>query len=633
MAEHANLTWLPPRPEDFAARLVDAVSTPETAGAALQALARYDLDANGLSKLAKAIRKLRTSAPALAPLATLKLGLMGNSTTSLLAPALEATALRYGFNLSVVEAPFGQLVQEAMDPASVLADAAPDLVLVSIDAYGLPLRETPGQLEDAESSVRAALAQIEAIRNGLRQNTRATLIWQTVPRLPETLFGSYDFRLPGTKRWLFDRFNRAIADGMPDDELLVDVENIGLNAWHDPVMRNIGKLPFNMAFVPLYADHVLRVIAALRGKSRKALVLDLDNTLWGGVIGDDGVEGIAIGQGDALGEAHLAVQQAALDLHGRGVILAVSSKNEDATARMPFREHADMLLKEDHFAIFQANWTDKASNLATIADGLTLGRDALVFLDDNPAERMQVRAVHPEIAVPELPGDAAFYARTLAAAGYFEAVAFSDDDRKRTGFYQDNARRLDLQGKAGSLDDYHRSLEMTLGLAPFDAIGRSRIAQLINKSNQFNLTTRRYTEADVARFEASADHFTLQARLRDVFGDNGMIGVIIAKTGARSWEIDSWLMSCRVLGRRVEEAMLDEVAATAAAAGADELIGRYIPTDRNMMVAGHYQKLGFEKVSDGDAGETRWRLPLALFERRTLPMTITRRAHDDESPR
>jgi FkbH-like protein len=635
MVERTTLPWLPQKPVDFATRLNALAEAPDTAGAALQSLARHDLDTNGLSRLAKAARKLRADGHRLTPLVPLKLGLMGNSTTSLVAPALEATALRYGFDLAVIEAPFGQLVPEAMNPGSVLASAAPDLILVSIDAHGLPLRECPGQLDSAEASVSGALAQVDAIRRGLRQNTATTLIWQTVPRLPDALFGSYDFRLPGTKRWLFERFNRALAEQLPLDELLVDVaglaENIGLDEWHDPVMRNIGKLPFNLDFVPLYADHVVRVIAALRGKSRRALVLDLDNTLWGGVIGDDGVEGIAIGQGDALGEAHLAVQQVALDLHGRGVVLAVSSKNEDETARLPFRQHADMILKEEHFAAFQANWTDKASNLATIADGLALGRDALVFLDDNPAERMQVRTAHPEIAVPELPADSALYARTLAAAGYFEAIAFSDDDRKRSGFYQDNARRLDLQGKSGSLDDYHRSLEMTLGLAPFDAIGRSRIVQLVNKSNQFNLTTRRYTEADIAHFELSADHFTVQARLRDVFGDNGMIGVIIARTGATDWEIDTWLMSCRVLGRRVEEAMLDEVAAAAAAAGASALIGRYIPTDRNMMVAGHYEKLGFEPMAGRDGAETLWRLPLAAFRARDLPMAVIR-AKDGKSP-
>jgi FkbH-like protein len=287
-----------------------------------------------------------------------------------------------------------------------------------------------------------------------------------------------------------------------------------------------------------------------------------------------------------------------------------------------------MLLREDHIAVFQANWIDKATNLATIADALTLGRDALVFLDDNPAERLQVRREHPEIAVPELPADAALYARALNAGGYFEAVAFSDDDRKRTGFYKENAKRLQLQGSAGSLDAYHASLEMVTTLQPFDAVGRSRISQLINKSNQFNLTTRRYTEAQVAELEADPARFTLQVRLADVFGDNGMISVIVADRGAERWEIDTWLMSCRVLGRRVEEAVLAELVQAARAAGASELIGRFIPSEKNMMVAKHYEKLGFEKIAETEDGGTVWRLALEGVADKVLPMRIVRPSVD-----
>lgn len=628
MSDRGNLFWLPQRPADFADRLKAAQAGDGALAHELKLLAGHALDINGLNRLAKALRKARADGRSLKPLGAFRLGLLSNSTTSLIAPALEATALRYGLAMEVVEAPFGQIVQEALDPQSLLATSDLDAILIAVDVHGLPLSGTPGDSERAEATLDGVLAQFDLIRQGLRANTKAALIWQTAPRLPETLFGSFDFRLTGTHRWLVDQLNRRLADSLPDDELLVDVaglaESVGLDAWHDPVMRNIGKLPFAQEFVPVYAEHVARVIGAVRGKSRKTLVLDLDNTLWGGIIGDDGLEGIVIGQGSGLGEAHLSVQRAALDLHGRGVVLAVSSKNEDAAARLPFREHDDMLLKEDHIAVFQANWIDKATNLATIADALTLGRDALVFLDDNPAERMQVRGVHPEIAVPELPADAALYARALNAGGYFEAVAFSDDDRKRSGFYKENAKRLQLQGSAGSLDAYHASLEMVATLQPFDAVGRARISQLINKSNQFNLTTRRYTEAQVGALEADPTRFTLQVRLADVFGDNGMISVIVADRGPDQWEIDTWLMSCRVLGRRVEEAVLAELVREARAAGASELIGRFIPSEKNMMVAKHYEKLGFEKIAETDEGETVWRLRLADLAEKTLPMTIVR---------
>lgn len=628
MTDRGNLFWLPPKPADFAAQLMAAQADEGPLAPRLRALAGHALDINGLNRLAKALRKARGEGRALNPLSPFRLGVLSNSTSSLVAPAIEATGLRHGLALEVVEAPFGLVVQEALDPASVLASSDVDAVLIAIDVHGAALKETPGDLEAAEATLSAVLGQLALVRQGLRSHTRATLIWQTVARQPETLFGSFDYRLEGTHRWLVDQLNRRLADSLPDDELLVDVaglaETIGLDAWHDPVQRNIGKLPFAQQWAPIYAEHVVRVIGALRGKSRKALVLDLDNTLWGGIIGDDGIDGIVIGQGSALGEAHLTVQQAALDLHGRGVVLAVSSKNEDATARLPFREHDDMLLKEDHVAVFQANWIDKASNLTTIADALTLGRDALVFLDDNPAERLQVRGALPEIGVPELPADAAYYRRALNAAGYFEAVAFSDDDRKRSGFYKENARRLQLQSSAGSLDDYHASLQMVATFQPFDSLGRARISQLINKSNQFNLTTRRYTEAQVGAMETDPSRFTLQARLADVFGDNGMIGVLIADRAADAWEIDTWLMSCRVLGRRMEEAMLAELVRAAREAGVARIVGRFIPSDRNMMVARHYEKLGFDKVSEAASGESVWSLAVADVVLPSLPMQIVR---------
>jgi FkbH-like protein len=625
----SELGWLLPAPADLKAQISATQSAGGAIGAELRRLANHALDGNGLSRLAKALREARSRGRSLAPLTPVRVAMLSNSTTSLIVPAVEASGLRHGLAIETVESPFGSIVQEALNPASPMATSKPDVILVALDVFGLALTPTPGDAIAGTATVEGALGQIAAIRAGLRQNTQATIIWQTLARLPESTFGSLDFRLPGTHRWLVDRFNRALAEALPGDELLFDVaglaETIGLDRWHDPVMRNVGKLPFSQAFVPVYAEHFARLLGAMRGKSRKVLVLDLDNTLWGGIIGDDGIEGIVIGQGNPLGEAYLAVQRGALDMHGRGVVLAVSSKNEDTTARLPFQKHPDMLLREEHFVVFQANWSDKATNLATIADALNLGRESLVFLDDNPAERMQVRGSHPEIAVPELPEDPAYYWRTLAASGHFEAIAFSEDDRKRSTFYHQNAKRLELQSGAGTLDDYHQSLNMVATFAPFNAVGRSRIAQLINKSNQFNLTTRRYTEEQIARLEQDPGAFTLQVRLADVFGDNGMISVVIAHRDAAAWQIDTWLMSCRVLGRRVEEAVLAEIVRAARLDGATALIGRFIPTDRNMMVARHYEKLGFSKLTEDDSGSM-WQLDLNTYHAPGLPMVIERQA-------
>jgi FkbH-like protein len=366
---------------------------------------------------------------------------------------------------------------------------------------------------------------------------------------------------------------------------------------------------------------VCRILAARLGKSRRCLILDLDNTLWGGVIGDDGLEGILIGNGNPTGEAHLQLQQTILALRARGVVLAVSSKNEDAIARLPFKDHPDMVLKEDHIAVFQANWSDKASNIRAIAQTLSLGLESMVFLDDNPVERLQVRRELPEVAVPELPDDPALYARVLAAAGYFEAITFSDEDRKRAAFYQDNAKRVEILSQSSDMDAYLKALDMEITLTPFDSIGRARIAQLISKSNQFNLTTKRYSEAEVKSLEADDTYFTRQVRLKDSMGDNGMISVLICKKAAEVWTIDTWLMSCRVLGRQVEEAVLQDLVHHAKAEGATRLIGHYFPTGRNVIVKDHYKNLGFERADATQAGEI-WRLEMSAYQEKKLPMTF-----------
>jgi FkbH-like protein len=286
-----------------------------------------------------------------------------------------------------------------------------------------------------------------------------------------------------------------------------------------------------------------------------------------------------------------------------------------------------MLLRENQIAVFQANWNDKATNIAAIAETLSLGLDAMVFLDDNPAERGLVRRLLPDVAVAELPDDPALYARTLLAAGYFEATAFSAEDRARADFYEDNARRVALQQQAGDVDAYLASLDMTISFAPFDETGRARIAQLINKSNQFNLTTRRYTEAEVRDAERNSSGLTLQVRLADAFGDNGMICVVVCRqTDPATWEFDTWLMSCRVLGRKVEQAVLAEIVAAARARGIPRLVGVYRPTARNRLVEDHYEKLGFSRQGDGPDGATIWALNVATADIAPAPMRVLRPA-------
>jgi len=635
---YTELQWLPRPPEDFSKRCRALREFEGEAGREIRALASFALDENQLVKLARTIESLRSIPDRLKPLLPFRLGIISNATSHFMVPALTATAARHGIALECIEANYGQVMQEALDPDSMINRARADVVLMAIDYRGLGLGAPLGDSAAAEAVVALAIDELRAIRDGLRNNSGASCIFQTLARPVEATFGSLDLALAGTPRNVIDLLNRSIATTLAGkQDMLLDVsglaETVGLSAWHDPNLWNIGKIPFANAFLPIYADLTCRLIAAMRGKSRRCLVLDLDNTLWGGVIGDDGLEGIVLGQGDAQGEAHLEVQRAALALRERGIVLAVSSKNNDETARLPFQKHPEMLLRENHLAVFQANWNDKATNIRSIAAELSLGLDSFVFLDDNPAERRLVRDMLPEVAVPELPDDPALYVRTLLAAGYFEAITYSPEDQKRAGFYQDNARRVALQRTTGDLDAYLATLNMTITFQPFDEVGRARIAQLISKSNQFNLTTRRYSEAQVAEIETDPNCFTLQVRLVDTFGDNGMISVIICRHDAGTWQIDTWLMSCRVLGRRVEQAVLQEIITHARAAGIGRLIGTYRPTDRNRLVENHYSKLGFAERERLVDDSTVWDLDVAGWTEVNLPMRVVRLPRSVSPPR
>lgn len=620
---YVDLGWLPPAPADVRAQIralaAQAADVP-AAGAMLMALAGHALGDIRLAGLGAAATALSVSGADLAPLTRFRLGVVGTGTLDLLIPALTGAALRHGVLLDCIVGDYGQIMQDALDPGSSINRAGCDAVLLAIDYRSLPI---PTALAERGAAVAASLAFIDLLRKEFRRNCGAPCIVQTFVPPPERLFGSFDRRVASSLRAILDAVNAALcAESNDNGDMLLDVaalaETVGTAEWHSPEQWNLAKLPFAASCTPLYADHLGRLLGAIRGKARRCLILDLDNTLWGGVIGDDGMQGIRLAEGDAVGEAFRDVQRTALMLRDRGIVLAVSSKNTDAVARAVFREHPEMLLREQDIAIFQANWEDKASNIRAIANGLSLGLSSMVFLDDNPAERELVRRLLPEVAVPELPDDPALYARTLLAAGYFEAVAFSDEDRKRAGFYQSQAERVALAGKSDGLDSYIASLSMELSLAPFDASGRQRIAQLVNKSNQFNLTTHRYSEPDIAALERNPDVYTLQARLTDMFGDNGMICVVIAKVDGADrsdWTIDTWLMSCRVLGRRVEEAVLRDLVFAARARDIHRLVGLYRPTGRNALVRDHYAKLGFEEAGNDLDGTTRW----TLDTRRELP--------------
>jgi FkbH-like protein len=625
-----NLAWLRCAPADFRERcrsLGANTNEPDIASdTALIDIANHALDINQLIRVSK-LSTQRFKSPVDTVLARFQLGLLGSGTMSLIADAIVGSGPRHSVLIDVIDGDYGRSFEDALNPNSIIRLARPDSVLLALDYRDLHLETAAADADSAAMRVEAALSRLQIMAENLRPSLSGPLLLQTVVPPMELLFGSLDVGEPGSPRAMVAALNMRIVQwARGGNDVLIDAaglaNTIGLQNWHDPLQWHSAKLPFAQDLVPLYADYICRTLAAIRGKARKVLVLDLDNTLWGGVIGDDGLEGIRLGQGSTEGEAFLAIQRAALEYRARGIVLAVCSKNDDGVARQPFLAHPDMLLKEDHIAVFQANWNDKASNLRAIAEQLNVGIDSLVFLDDNPFEREQVRRELPLVGVPELPQEPALYPRILNWAGYFEAVTISAEDRKRADFYQANATRNSVMASSSDMESYLRSLDMVCTIQPFDSIGRARVAQLINKSNQYNLTTRRYTESEVAAMETAQSKFTMQVRLADKFGDNGMISVVTFDKSAEVWTNDVWLMSCRVLGRRVEEAILAQVCAAAKGEGAKRLIGHYLPSSKNRMVAEHYGKLGFTLVEEDKNGGSVWMLELADYQRPDIPMQI-----------
>jgi FkbH-like protein len=344
------------------------------------------------------------------------------------------------------------------------------------------------------------------------------------------------------------------------------------------------------------------------GLSSKVLVVDLDNTLWGGIIGEDGLGGIRIGPPTPEGEAYQDLQRFLKELQERGVLLAVCSKNNPTDAESPFRSHADMILKLEDFVAFRASWQDKATGLRSIAEELSLGLDSFVFLDDNPLERAWVRTNLPQVIVPEGGCTPWSLLSSLQRGAYFEAIALTAEDLDRKVSYQSTAA-IRVAGSSGvPLEDFLRGLHMQSAHGAVDATTVLRVAQLVNKTNQFNVTSRRYSADEVARMTASPHWWCHWFRLADRFGDHGLIGVLFARIERDAWFVDTWLMSCRVLGRRMEEFMCGQLLAAAEAAGARTVHGEYVRTEKNGMVSDLYPRMGF--VPDGDEG--RFRLDIGI---------------------
>lgn len=572
---------------------------PEAARAVLRAALRAGLDASDTERAGRLLAK--------SPRGT-RVRVLGVCTTAWIPPVLTAVAWGRGQALDVRDGDYDNVLQE-------LATQEPPEVLVL-----LPWSQRLFAGDDAAAAVAGELAFWEA---AWAQRRGARLVQVGYDWTGPGPAGVAQSGAPGGRIARVRAINAALRAKLPAGAAWVDLEQISGEAgrahFYDARRYHWTKQPFSEEGNLLLCRHLHAAVRALTTGPKKLVVVDLDNTLWGGVVGETGPHGIAVRESPD-GEAFRAFQQHLLGLTRRGVLLAVSSKNNPADAEEPFAANPDMLLRREHFAAFEANWEPKAQSIARIARQLRLGLDSFVFFDDNPAEREQVRQALPEVEVVEVPEDPAGYVAALEAGLWFESVGFTEADAARAEQYRAEAEREAAAASFASLDDYLRSLEMVADTRRLDEADLERVEQLLGKTNQFNLTTRRHGGDRVRAWMEDPRSLPLTLRLADRFGDHGLVAVVLAvPEDEATLRIDSWLMSCRVIGRTLEQHTLGELVAAARALGYRRLVGEYLPTPKNPMVAELFDQLGFARVEVGDDGGVRYAVDIdALPERPTF---------------
>ena len=536
---------------------------------------------------------------------SVRLALMGDCATQLLATALRGYGVEVGLYLHVCDVDYDQIDAQVMDPRSELYGSEPEYVLIQMCSEKLFETFCSSPLPARETFAQETAERIEHNWELISRHCKARILQYDFVELNDAVFGSFGAKVGVSFKYQLRKLNYLLAEAAQRHKNvfilgLSDLQcEMGRRTFFDAKLYYTAKMPLSFEALPYAAKLAVDMVQALRGKIKKCVVLDLDNTLWGGVIGDDGMSGIQIGELGA-GHAYTDLQLWLRELKNRGVILAVCSKNNEDTAREPFEKHPEMVLRLSDISMFVANWDDKASNIKYIQQTLNIGMDSMVFLDDNPFERNMVRSLVPDITVPELPEDPAEYLGYLQSLDLFETASYSEEDKDRTSQYQAEIGRVTLQKQFESIDDYLISLEMVAEAKPFDEFHYPRIAQLTQRSNQFNLRTVRYTEDDIRRIANDGRYLTIYYTLRDKFGDHGLISVVILeKQDDSTLFVDTWLMSCRVLKRGMEEFIVNKMISVAKENGSKTVIGEYLRTPKNAMVENIYQKMGFTPIGEG----------------------------------
>ncbi|HRO42890.1 MAG TPA: HAD-IIIC family phosphatase [Flavipsychrobacter sp.] len=536
-------------------------------------------------------------------LKTVSVAVLADAASQLLTQAIQAYGIEAGYNYDIYEADYDQINSEVFNSNSDLYQFAPEYIFLNICSEHLLKEFSKKTIVERRNFSATKHEYLETLIQNISSAIPSKIIITNFPEIEDGVFGNYANKLDNSFCYQIRKLNVQMMEmAMAYNNVFIcDVQQLqqrlGRNFTFDPKMYINGDMVYSVDFLPFIAKNVTDIIASIKGSFKKCIILDLDNTMWGGIIGDDGIEGIQVGSlgiGKAFTELQLWIKQ----LKERGIIVAVCSKNTEEIAKEPFEKHPEMVLRLDDIAVFVANWETKVDNIRHIQNILNIGFDSMVFIDDNPFEREMVKSAIAEIIVPELPEDPAEYLTYLRSINLFETASFTNEDTERTKQYQEEAQRNVLQKSFANEDAFLESLGMTATTKPFDKFSIPRVAQLTQRSNQFNLRTIRYTEEDINNISSNKNYHTLSIALQDKFGDYGLIAVIILKETANdTLFIDTWIMSCRVLKRGVENFTLNKIIVLAKENGYRKVVGEYIPTPKNGLVKNHYESLGF-KMTD-----------------------------------
>lgn len=540
-----------------------------------------------------------------------KIAILGGETTQDIKLMLELFLLNHGIKPSFYESEFNQYYEAGMFPNEELVNFQPDIIYVCTCVRNVvefpTLSDTIDVVEDKKNFV---INKFTGLWDNLRKVYHCPIIQNNFEYPFFRLLGNKDASERHGRVNFVTMLNVAFCEYAQkhDDFYICDINYLsasyGLEKWSDPYYWHMYKYAVAVPAIPYLSFNVANIIKSLYGKNKKAFNLDLDNTLWGGIVGDDGAENIEIGQETALAQTYSEFQQY-IKLHKElGIALTVNSKNDEEKA-LSGLERPDSILRKEDFTNFKANWNPKSDNLKNAAEEMGLLPESFVFVDDNPREREIINMQLPNTATPPM-NEVERYIQVLDKSGFFEVTILSEDDMRRSAMYSENAKREELKMSSTDYSDYLRSLEMTGEIKSFSPMYMSRIAQLTNKSNQFNLTTKRYTQSEIEAAADNKEQITLYGKLSDKFGDNGVVSVIIGNVKQDELHIELWLMSCRVLKREMEYAMMDELVEKAKQANVKKLVGYYYPTAKNMMVKDFYASQGFEKISEDEEGNTVW---------------------------